>query len=140
MHAILGVAFFIFAIFAGSANAKNGCRQCTGVHTLSFKTQASLGQVMPFIELALEDCATGNQWDLASINKLEDCDLKLERKLCRVWHISTSVWRYCGNGPDATRSRPAACINDVCSVENFVKLGCYQSVNCASKCEPKDCK
>lgn len=140
MLASLRIAFICFAIYLGGATAKNGCRQCIGTHNLSFNTQASLDQVTPFIDLALKDCATGNQWELYSIFGLEQCDPKLERKLCKVWRISTTVWRYCGNGEDAFRSKPATCINNVCSVQNTAKLGCYKSVECAAKCEPKDCK
>lgn len=139
MITIIRIAAIIFHIFARSATARNGCRQCVGIHSLTFQNQLTLEQVTQYMELALSGCATGNEYKVDGIREQKDCDTKLQPKMCKTWELYITVWRYCGNGGAAIQSKSHTCINNVCSIINSYSMYCYQSVECAGKCEPKGC-
>lgn len=140
MIAIVKAAFLLFSLFAGSATARNGCRQCEGIHKIIFNSFVTIKQVTPFVALRLSGCATGDQYTVDGFaRKAEDCILNETEAKCMIWYVTVTTWRYCGNGGYVHKIRANTCINSVCAFSDYLNMKCSKSVECKGTCDADEC-
>lgn len=143
----------LVAVFWGFVVARNGCRQCTGTHSIRFNGYANELQATSFLHATLGSCATGN--DLESLVILAtECTLPCieaqysptKRKClkygplaCKAWEFDLTVWRYCGNGGAVSVTKGNHNIDTWYVEEDTLQLTCVKSVECRGTCHCNQC-
>lgn len=138
MLQILRIVLVFLAIFAGSAEAYNGCRKCEGTLNLVFKSYTSLKDVETYVTSTLGQCATGKQYDLVKMTEA-NCILVGFEYSCKTWNFAVKAWRFCGNGSKAILKQNNVCIGNICTTQDQLDMHCIQSVACAGRCHCDTC-
>lgn len=142
MLSIVKIAVLVLSLFSGDVLAKNGCRQCVGWLTITFKQFMDRTDIPTYVRLALSDknCATGGQIQVGRMTPINDsCRRNYGIDSCYSWKINIRPWRYCGNGGSAVGSWKDRCFNGYCAGLESLLLTCTQSVACSGTCTPSDC-
>lgn len=147
------VYWFIFFISLSldQVSARNGCRQCTGVQRITFKTGLLKSDALKFFNGSFLPCATGNNYQLDGVTGT-DCELRcideypglvprcvLYGLFCKVWSINMRVWRYCGNGGSVHLERGSHALKEITSETDTLSLTCTKSVQCQWNCHCDQC-
>lgn len=128
----------LFALLC--VTARNSCRQCYGKLSITFSKYVSLGVAEAYVKPALNGCATGDQFETTTVVHEGVCMSYATYVACQKWTFTLRVWRYCGNGGKALKSRSTVCLEgNFCASASDLDMSCSKSVNCAAKCDMKDC-
>lgn len=139
MTSILRVVFVLLWALSSRAAARNGCRRCTGFYNFIFDYFVEEAQAKDHLAVRFGNCATGDQYWIKNV-VLSDCDETSSFRRCRSWWFDLVVYRYCGNGGSVVRPRKRICdTNGRCMFYDYLELLCDKSVECAGKCDFKEC-
>lgn len=128
------------SLFVSAAIAANSCRQCYGDLTIVYPAFVSLGTSNAYVKPVLAGCATGDEFDTTAVRHGNDCYDYATYTACKTWIYTLRVWRYCGNGAKAIKSRTKICDGgSFCASTSFLDLTCYKSVSCAGSCDKRVC-
>lgn len=130
--------FIMLSVLAGSAVARNGCRQCRGQRTINFKNSVSIEDATAYLKFVLSDCATANEFDILGCSPSQCLDETMSA-LCKTYYFSLRIWRYCGNGGNIDFKQQNICHGNVCLNTDHLFMECTRSVDCRSKCTCSMC-